>query len=172
MIARLVPAIRSRMKAAKRAVNSDLAAQRLATWNERWRTEFEKRTQAMLAEDLSILDDADMVDHLARAHTLLDDGHEVHFQLLMPYTLSLYDLVVICRDLLDWDEHDTMRLLVGFSPASVAGTRALESIRDRVAARPELAEALRATPADPIEALHAVDPAIADGPGEESPPLR
>jgi hypothetical protein len=150
------------MKTAKRAATSDLASQRLATWDQRWRNEFEQRTQAMLAEDLASLDDAGMLDHLGRATALLDDGHHVHFQLYMPYTLALYDLVVTCRELLGWDEHHTMRLLVGCSPASVAGTRALEAISDRVAQLPELADALRATPAAPVAALHTVAPDLAD----------
>lgn len=162
LVARLVPAVRARMKAAKQAMTSGLAAERLETWDRRWRIEFEHRTQAMLAEDLPVLDDAGMIEHLDHARTLLDDGHAVHFQLVMPYTLGLYELVVTCRDLLGWEEHDTMRLLVGCSPASVAGTRALEAIGDEVAARPELADALRATPADPVAALRAVDADVAD----------
>lgn len=162
LAARLVPALRARMKTAKRAATADLASQRLVTWDERWRVEFEQRTQAMLAEDLASLDDDAMVDHLERARALLDDGHHVHFQLYMPYTLALYDLVVTCRELLGWDEHHTMRLLVGCSPASVAGTRALDAISDRVARRPELADALRATPAAPVAALHTVAPDVAD----------
>lgn len=162
LAARLVPGLRTRMKTAKRAATSDLASQILATWDERWRVEFEQRTTAMLAEDLASVDDAGMLDHLRRATALLDDGHHVHFQLYMPYTLALYDLVVTCRELLGWNEHHTMRLLVGCSPASVAGTRALEAIGDQIAQRPELVDALRATPAAPVAALDTVAPDIAD----------
>ena len=161
LVARLVPALRARMKAAKRALTSDLAAQRLATWDERWRPELEERTQALLAEDLAALDEAGLVDHLARGRTLLDDGHHVHFQLLMPYTLALHDLVELCERLLGWDETDTLRLLVGSSPASVAGARALDALRRRVAARPDLVDALRDGAADPVAALRAVDPDVA-----------
>ena len=162
LVARLLPAVRTRMKAAKRALTTGLPAQRLAEWDERWRGEFEQRTQALLAEDLASLDDAGLVDHLERARTLLDDGHYVHFQLLMPYTLALHDLVQLCQRLLGWGETDTLRLLVGSSPASVAGARSLDALRDRVAARPELAEALRDAAADPVAALDAVDPDVAN----------
>lgn len=162
LVARLLPAVRTRMKAAKRALTTGLPAQRLAEWDERWRGEFEQRTQALLAEDLASLDDAGLVDHLERARTLLDDGHYVHFQLLMPYTLALHDLVQLCQRLLGWGETDTLRLLVGSSPASVAGARSLDALRDRVAARPELAEALRDAAADPVATLDAVDPDVAN----------
>ena len=160
--ARLVPAPRARMKTARRAATTDLAAQRLATWDERWRAEFEQRTGALLSEDLADLDDGAMIDHLRRATALLHDGHHVHFQLYMPYTLALYDLVVTCRDLLGWDEPDTMRLLVGYSPASVAGIRELHALGEQIARRPALADALRASPNDPVAALGAVDPDLAD----------
>ena len=162
LVARVVPALRVRMKAAKRALTSGLPAERLATWDERWRGEFEQRTQALLAEDLASLDEAGLVDHLERGRTLLNDGHHVHFQLLMPYTLALHELVRLCESLLGWDETDTLRLLVGSSPASVAGARSLDALRDRVAARPELVDALRDAAADPVAALHAVDPDVAD----------
>jgi rifampicin phosphotransferase len=162
LVARLVPALRTRMKAAKRALTSGLPAQRLATWDERWRGEFEQRTQTLLAEDLVCLDDAGLIDHLERGRTLLGDGHYVHFQLLMPYTLALHELVQLCGRLLGWDETDTLRLLVGSSPASVAGARSLDALRDRVASRPELVDALRDAAADPVAALRSVDPDVAD----------
>jgi rifampicin phosphotransferase len=162
LVARLVPALRVRMKTAERALTSGLPAQRLAAWDERWRDEFEQRTEALLAEDLASLDDAGLVDHLEQGRTLLNDGHYVHFQLLMPYTLALHELVRLCERLLGWDETDTLRLLVGSSPASVAGARSLAALRDRVAARPDLVDALRGAAADPVAALHAVDPDVAD----------
>ncbi len=80
----------------------------------------------------------------------------------MPYTLALHELVQLCERLLGWDETDTLRLLVGSSPASVAGARSLAALRDRVAARPDLVDALRDGAADPVAALHAVDPDVAD----------
>lgn len=162
LVSRLVPALRVRMKAAKRALTSGLPAQRLADWDDRWRGEFEQRTQRMLAEDLASLDDAGLVDHLERGRTLLNDGHYVHFQLVMPYTLALHELVQLCKGLLGWDENDTLRLLVGSSPASVAGARSLDALRARVAARPELVDALRDAAADPVAALRPVDPDVAD----------
>jgi pyruvate,water dikinase len=134
----------------------------MATWDDRWRDEFEQRTQAMLAEDLADLDDAALVEHLERARTLLDDGHHVHFQLVVPYTLALHELVQLCERLLGWDENEVMRLLIGSSPASVAGARALDALRNQVASRPELGDALRDGAADPVAALRAVDPAVAD----------
>jgi pyruvate,water dikinase len=161
LVARVHPKLRRRMKAAEHAVQSGLADRTLAMWDEHWRGEFEQRTAALLDEDVSSLDDAALVAHLDRARELLENGHHVHFQLLIPYLVAVHDLVTTCEQLIGWDPAETLRLLVGCSPASVAGTRDLEAIGSRVAARPELVDALAAAPADPVAALHDVDPVVA-----------
>ena len=162
LVARVHPKLRRRMKAAKQALQSGLAERTLDMWEQSWRGEFERRTTALLGEDLTSLDDAALVEHLQRARALLEDGHYVHFQLLMPYTLAVHDLVRTCEDLLGWDAATTLQLLVGYSPASVAGMRDLETIHERVAARPELTDALAASPTDPVTALRPIDPVLAD----------
>jgi pyruvate,water dikinase len=162
LVARVHPKLRRRMRAARNALESGLPERTLAKWDESWRAEFEQRTTALLGEELTGMDDAALVDHLERARALLEHGHYVHFQLLMPYTLAVHDLVTTCEHLLGWDTAKTLQLLVGYSPASVAGMRDLEEIRTRVAARPDLTDALAASPADPVTALRPIDPAIAD----------
>ena len=162
LVARIHPKLRRRMKAADKAARTGLPERTLSMWDERWRGEFEQRTDALLVEDLTSLDDHGLVGHLERARELLEDGSYVHFQLLVPYLLAVHDLVTTCEQLLDWDAAKTLQLLVGYSPASVAGTRDLEAIRARVAADTELVEALEAAPADPVTALRAVEPGVAD----------
>ena len=162
LMARVHPELRRRMKTARNALRSALPERTLAMWDERWRDEFERRTTELLTEDITSLDDAGLVGHLERARTLLEDGHLVHFQLLIPYTLAVHDLVTTCEQLLGWEAHETLRLLAGCSPASVAGARDLEAIRARVAARPDIADALAAAPADPVSALRVVDPEVSD----------
>jgi len=162
LVARLVPAIRKRMKTAKRALQSGLPERTLTRWNEEWRDEFEQRTQDLLSEDLVGMDDREFVDHLSRSRTLLEDGHYVHFQLFMPYSLALYDFFTTCEQVLGWTETEAVELLAGSSPASVAGTRSLNDLRSEIALRPELRAALQASPADPVAALHAVDQTVAE----------
>jgi len=58
-----------------------------------WRPEFTERTVGLLAEGISALDDQGLLDHLRTARRLLEDGHAVHFQLLVPYSLAVYELV-------------------------------------------------------------------------------
>ena len=161
LVARVHPKLRRRMQAADKAVRTGLPARTLAMWDERWKPEFEQRTGALLAEDVTSLDDDELVAHLGRARQLLDDGSYVHFQLLIPYLLAVHGLVTTCEELLGWDAAKSLRLLVGYSPASVAGTRELEDIHARVVARPELVDALEAAPADPVTALRTVDPRVA-----------
>ena len=93
LVARVHPKLRRRMRAARHALESGLPERTLAMWDESWRGEFEQRTTALLGEELTGLDDAALVDHLERARELLEHGHYVHFQLLMPYTLAVHDLV-------------------------------------------------------------------------------
>ena len=162
LVARLVPALRTRMATAKHALTSGLPERVLDRWKKDWRSEFQRRTRDLLAIDLGDLDDAAMVNHLSQARALLEDGHHVHFQLLIPYALALYDLVAATEQLLAWDASETMELLVGSSPGSVAGARALTGLRGQIASRPELFEAIHALPADPIAALRLVDDAVAD----------
>ena len=162
LVARLVPSVRKRMKTAKYVLKSGLPKHLLAKWDEHWRSEFETRTHDLLSEDLTGADDDDLVDHLDRARALLEYGHYVHFQVFIPYVLALYDFVTTCEQLLGWDENQALRLLVGFSPASVAGNRDLDDLREQAASRPELIEALRAGPADPVTALQSVDSVVAD----------
>lgn len=162
LVARIVPAVRKRMNAAKRALRSGLPERTLTRWNDEWREEFEQRTQEMLSEDLASLDDRELLDHLNRARTLLDDGHFAHFQLLIPYTLALYEFFTTCEELLGWTETEAVDLLTGSSPASVSGTRSLGDLRHEIASRPELRAALQAAPADPVTALQAIDKTVAD----------
>lgn len=162
LVARVHPKLRRRMKAAEEALRTGLPERTLAMWGQRWKAEFEQRTQGLLAEDITGIDDADLVGHFERARTLLEDGSYVHFQLLIPYLLAVHDLVTTCERLLGWDAAQALHLLIGYSPASVAGTRDLEAIRTRVRADRELVAALEAAPGDPVTALRAVDPGIAD----------
>jgi len=162
LVARLVPAVRKRMKTAKRALQSGLPERTLTRWNEEWRDEFERRTQDLLSEDLVGMDDQELVDHFIRSRTLLEDGHYVHFRLFVPYVLALYDFFTACEQLLGWTESEAAELLTGSSPASVAGTRSLNELRSEIASRPELRAALQAAPADPVTALDAIDRNVAE----------
>ena len=106
LVARVHPKLRRRMRAARHALESGLPDRTLAMWDASWRGEFEQRTTALLGEELTGLDDTALVDHLERARALLEHGHYVHFQLLMPYTLAVHDLVTTCEHLLGWDARD------------------------------------------------------------------
>ena len=94
LVARVLPAIRMRMKAAKRALTSgsagSAARRRGTSAGGASSSSAPRRCSPRIWPSL---DDAGLVDHLERARTLLDDGHYVHFQLLMPYTLALHELV-------------------------------------------------------------------------------
>lgn len=159
---RLVPSLRRRMKTARRVLTDGLPDQLIDRWHSEWKAEFTERTQTMLAEDLTALDDEGLVDHYRRARRLLDDGHSVHFRLVLPYSLDLHEFVTVCHELLGWEAHQALAMLAGSSPASIAGVDALDEIRRRIVGRTELVEALRSAPVDPVAALVPVDPALAD----------
>lgn len=162
LVARLHPELRRRMRTAKRVLTSGTPERLLERWRSEWRAEFEERIDELLAVELSGLDDATFIDHHERAGALLAHGHWVHFQVFVPYILALHDLVTACQELVGWDELRVMNLLIGSSPASIAGAEALASLQDEVARRPELRAALSAAPADPVAALRRVDEATAE----------
>lgn len=159
---RVVPALRERMHTARRVVDEGCLQVTVRRWHEEWRPELVARLEAEREVVVDEIDDDELLDHLGRLRELAEHGQRIHFQLFLPYLVAVHNLVQVCRELLEWDESATLRLLAGTSPASVAGPRELERIAAEVADAPRLVEALRARPADPVGALSDHDAAMAE----------
>lgn len=160
IVARILPPLRQRMAAARRAVEGGLLDELPRRWETQWRPQLEARIDALLDLELSSLDDLALDAHVDELLELAADGARMHFLLFVPYLVAIKDLCDLTDRVLDWDVARTMRLLTGRSPASVAGLRELASLREQVSADPSARTVLEGA-ADPIEALTGARPDLA-----------
>lgn len=127
LLARLHPELRRRAKAAERA----LAEKRWLADCRRWENDLRParlaESRALQAEDVATLDDAELVDHLARVGRHFERGMTMHFDLAPVTDIPVGRFVVACRT---WgiEPADALALLAGASPASRASSRALATI--------------------------------------------
>jgi rifampicin phosphotransferase len=133
---------RRRMRAARRAIRGDLAADVLRRWHEVDKPSLTDREAALRDTDLGALGDAGLAGHVRAAAALARDGVRVHFTVDAPYMLWLAELVFFCRDRLGWSEIRTMELLVGTSDATSEPARALRVLAARPDSDPGFDEAL------------------------------
>ncbi len=157
LAARLVPALRRRMRAAQAAIDVGLE-----TWPSLWesveRDQFLTRIDALRSVDVASLDTGAFVAHLDEIRTLAADGAESHFKVAIPYFVFLHHLDTLMASTLGWTFDRTVSLLA--SPASTAAA-GLGKIRAAVAVDERLRAALDASPSDPVGAVGGVDPSLA-----------
>ena len=157
---RLLPAMRRRDKAARRALDTNLAGQLLEQWPTR-RAEFLSEVTTLRRVELTTLDDGQLVAHLDTAIDLLRRGELVHFQLFMPYVIALYQLGTACEELLGWPPAQSLTLVSGLSDASSETGRALGELASDARSSPDAAAIIRAGHSDAIEQLRTTAPEIA-----------
>lgn len=161
ILARVVPPMRARMKAARRAIRAGLLDDLPRRWEQEWRDEYRSEAEGFLAQDLAALDDAALRAHLDSAIELLWRGQRLHFRLFLPYVVRLHELMATCQQLLGWDLLETLDLVAGLSDASSEPSRELgnlaHAVRESAAARkvierPDAEVRLRLAEADPAVA--------------------
>lgn len=129
LLARLHPELRRRARAAERA----LAQKRWLADCRRWETELRPRqlaeNRALQAEEVELLDDAAIVDHLGRVGRHFERGMAMHFDLTPATEIPVGRFLVACRQ---WgiEPGDALALLAGTSPASRASRSTLAAIAD------------------------------------------
>jgi pyruvate,water dikinase len=156
---RLHPAIRRRTRAARQALESDLAATVIRRWFDEWRPQYQEDARRALAVDLSSISDQELATELD--HRIEVVGQPDHAMVGIAYSLLMYELAEVCRELLGWDTARVLTLLEGLSTTSTEPARHVAALaalaRDRPALRKLLAEVDETTPAR----LAAVDDAFA-----------
>lgn len=146
LIRRLDPTFRARVRACVEAVRGDRADRNLRRWQETWRPDLDSRERTMLAIDLTVLSDQDLLGHLDDVSLLIGDALEIHFILHGAGFLHLFDLVSLCREALDWDEAETLELLSGLSGTSTEPADRLTAISREAANDPDLRDVLQEDP--------------------------
>jgi phosphohistidine swiveling domain-containing protein len=136
LAARLAPPLRRRARAAQAAVAPGAPERILDSWEHEWRPAFVAEIAELRSVDLASLDDNAVLDHLDRLKDLLRRGLSLHFRLHAPHALAVYELGVVCKELLGWDVTRALGLLTGTSVASSQPGRELHDLAERIAADP------------------------------------
>lgn len=160
LLARIVPPLRRRMKAAERAVRSGMLDEAPRRWQQEWKPEFRAATERLRAVDVTALDDQQLDTHLDELLQLMDHGQFVHFRLFLPYAVAVHELVRAAEDLLGWTTLEALELVTGQSDASSEPARDLADLARRVRAHPAVAD-FDGTPQELVDRMRAEAPELA-----------
>lgn len=161
LAARLVPSMRSRLRAAREAVRSDLAGRLIEKWDRVWHPELADAIHRHLGSDLGSVSDSELGEHIDSALALLERGMEIHNLLTGAVAVEMYELATTCRELLGWDLARAVELVSGTSHKSTEPARRLHEIAQVAASKPAVLRLLREAGDDAERFLEAVDPQFA-----------
>lgn len=159
---RIAPPFRRRARIAQGALASGLPQRLLDRWEGEWRASFGSEFRELMSVDLVSLSDPALLAHLDSVIDLHRRAVELHFRLVGPYDLALYELRLCCEELLGWEGAQSLALLTGSSVASSEPGRALHALAERIAGDPAAREALTAPGGDAIGRLRRSAPWAAD----------
>lgn len=133
LAARLVPAFRSRERAARIALDQRPWLEEAAAWFAREREQWATANAALQAEAVEAMDADELVDHLRRAAANARAGYERHFSLHGPDLIPTGLLLARCEE---WGlpAEAVLPVLAGASPASTGATASRRALQDAVAA--------------------------------------
>ncbi len=133
LAARVAPPLRRPARAAKEALDSGLPEQYLDSWEGEWRAAYADEFRALKGIELTTLTDDALLEHLDRSKDLMRRGVDLHFRLVAPYDLALYELGLVCQEFFGWDVVRSLSLLTGTSVASSEPGRKLRELAQRIA---------------------------------------
>lgn len=150
------PAIRRRARAARSAIESDLAGDYREQWRHEWRSELAEDIDRALDLDLTSLSDEELQAEFDHRLDVARRAALIHTRLGVAVTLPLYRLTLTCRRLLGWDDRETLQLLEGLSDASTAPARHIGPLVELARDVPDLADAITSSrpDLDHIRAIH------------------
>jgi rifampicin phosphotransferase len=122
---RAVPVLRSRCRAAAQMVRSGKLEDLSKQWESEWKPMLETQIAQHLEIELSELTDRDLLAELDQLVDLLRRGEVIHFQLCIPYAVSISEFVQECECSLGWPAAKALELFSGLSPTSSGPSRDL-----------------------------------------------
>lgn len=125
---KLHPTIRRRARAARKAIDTDLAGAHLARWEDEWRPRIEVDIERALDLDLASLSDSDLVAELDHRLDEVRGAGLVHTRLGVAVTLVLYRFFQTCDRLLGWSTRQALELFEGLSEASTEPGRRMAAL--------------------------------------------
>ena len=166
LMARLMPAMRRRVRAAQAAVESDKPMTYIRRWSEQWRQELEAEAARLRDVDRPALSDECLNRHLGETAAFATRALEIHFLLHGAIMQPTFELAMACRELLGWEERRLWDLLSGASVTSTLPARQLEELAGRADARPELRLLLERPAPDTLARIEEIDPEFASALGD------
>ncbi len=160
LLMRLHPAIRRRIRAARQAIATDLAARVTRRWFDEWRPELKEDARRALALDLSSMSDQGLAAQLD--HRLEVVAQPAHAMVGFAWFLLMYELAAACRELLGWDTARMLTLLAGLSTTSTEPVRQLAELAQLARSRPVIRELLGRVDATTPGRLGGVDAEFAE----------
>jgi len=161
LMARLMPAMRRRARAAQVAVESDKPITYIRRWNDQWRQELEAEATRLRDVDRPALSDEELDRHQGETAAFATRALDIHFLLHGAIMQPTFDLAVACQELLGWDESQVWDLLSGASATSTLPARRLGDLARRAGAKPELRQLLDGPSSDTLARIEEVDPEFA-----------
>lgn len=161
-VVRLIPSARAIVNRAREAERQDLGGELISQWWGRWRDELFRRIDELQQADLKRLSDEELDAELNRRLTLLREGNQIHFRLVVPFVKSVATFAMFCRDTLRWEPRQAMELLSGLSEMSTEPARKLNDLALMARQRPAIFELLNASDQPAPDALRSADPEFAE----------
>jgi pyruvate,water dikinase len=160
IVARVLPSFRRKLKAAERAVAEGKLTATPPCWEAELKPEMIEKITRFARVRYGEMSEAELWAHWGALQELSVRGLTIHFELTIPYTVGLHDLVVACRELLGYPSHRVMPLLQGLSGASSAPTRGLAAVAEVARHRAETRAVIEEGGPDFFERLRQVDPEL------------
>jgi phosphohistidine swiveling domain-containing protein len=161
VLARLVPAMRRRARAAMEAVEHDRSGAHIRQWHQRVRAELEAEIARLRDVDRAALSDEELDQHMGQLMAFGQRAVDIHFFLHGAIALPMYELALAGRELLGLDDAGVCQLLSGLSIVSTRPARGLAELAHRVAERPELRALLDRPDSETLARIEEADPQFA-----------
>jgi phosphohistidine swiveling domain-containing protein len=161
LVARALPEMRRRRRAAERLLELNRSGQPFDQWNTEWRGAFREEAGKFRAVDLDALGDDSLLAHLDRLKDFLDRGERLHFRLQVHVAMAVVELIVTCEQLLGWESLAALALVTGHSGASSEPGHALDALALQFAQDPAVTRVLEGAGDDVVARLREVAPSAA-----------
>ena len=156
VLIRVVPQLRDRIKGMMQAVRTDRIGSYIERWYAEWKPAQVSYIATLQAIDLVQLSDPELEQHLDTAVNLLRQSYYIHAK-VSSIDFVVAELVFTCRDLLGWQDRQTLDLLAGLSSITSEPARGLNELARMARERPAIYELLEHLDANAASRLAQID---------------
>ena len=161
LLIRLVPEMRSRTRGMAQNVRNDTPGRFIDKWYNEWRPGQKKRIAELRTVELTRLSDEQLERHITAVMSLMTEGLRIH-GLVNGIDLANALLAFTCRDLLGWDDKQTLSLFSGLSATTSEASQRLAELAQMVKKHPALLKLLESGDDDIVGRLATIAPEFAE----------